>query len=210
MKTRNISLTLMKAKEWYNSDSAELKEIALQAYTEEELTVSEWYNIKTFWDAVWALDLTKTRVLTAINNIQCMEVNSYVKRHLIAVYELDIIRMALNKGWNPKMTKGTIYYPNVRFYIAGAESREAAENNDWEVKEIFKTDGKKYSLVGGDCNSYYGTGISIFGQRYGSICPNVSLLCCKSKEIAQHMSRYFAKEIFEACYAHHVGTYEWV
>lgn len=36
MITRNISLTLEKAKEWYNSDSAELKEVALQAYTKEE------------------------------------------------------------------------------------------------------------------------------------------------------------------------------
>lgn len=37
MESRNISLTLEKAREWYNSGSADLREVALQAYTEEEL-----------------------------------------------------------------------------------------------------------------------------------------------------------------------------
>ena len=35
MESRNIALTLEKAKEWYNSGSSDLKEVALQAYTEE-------------------------------------------------------------------------------------------------------------------------------------------------------------------------------
>ena len=39
-KERNITLTLDKAKEWYNK-GGELKEIALQAFTEEELTKVE-------------------------------------------------------------------------------------------------------------------------------------------------------------------------
>ena len=37
MMTRNVTLTLEKAREWFNSGNAELKEIALQAFTEKEL-----------------------------------------------------------------------------------------------------------------------------------------------------------------------------
>lgn len=40
MESRNITLTLDKAKEWYKQ-GGELKEVALQAYTEEELTNDE-------------------------------------------------------------------------------------------------------------------------------------------------------------------------
>ena len=35
---RNITVTLEKAREWYNSGNTSLKEIALQAFSKEELT----------------------------------------------------------------------------------------------------------------------------------------------------------------------------
>lgn len=35
---RNIKITLEKAKEWYNSNNESLKDIALQAFSEKELT----------------------------------------------------------------------------------------------------------------------------------------------------------------------------
>ena len=37
MKERNITITLDKAREWYNSENESLKEIALQAFNESEL-----------------------------------------------------------------------------------------------------------------------------------------------------------------------------
>ena len=33
---RNITITLKKAREWYNGDNKSLREVALQAFTEEE------------------------------------------------------------------------------------------------------------------------------------------------------------------------------
>lgn len=68
---------------------------------------------------------------------------------------------------------------------------------------------KKYTLVGGDY--YYNCdGLANFSCGDGVVLPNLGLLGCKSREIAEHMSRYFSKEIFEAAYAHHVGAYQWV
>ena len=73
---RNITLTLDKAKEWYNK-GGELKEIALQAYSEEELTkielpksweefckqgnpIASWrYNIPTKYEALHKLELLR-------------------------------------------------------------------------------------------------------------------------------------------------------
>lgn len=42
MEKRNVTVTLDKAREWFNSGNASLKEIALQAFNEDELA----YNFK--------------------------------------------------------------------------------------------------------------------------------------------------------------------
>ena len=52
---RNITITLEKAREWYNSDYSSLKEIALQAFSKEELTGFDLKKIKTFKDALTVL-----------------------------------------------------------------------------------------------------------------------------------------------------------
>lgn len=208
METRNIALTLEKAREWYNSGSSDLKEVALQAYTEEELKLPEWKNIKTFENACRAINLDLIQVRYDFSKFEGLGGN--LGNHLRAIYKLDIIRKALNKGWNLKMTEGNVYYPYVQFYPTSDKVKEAARNNDGEVKKTFKADGKGYFLVGGGCRLSYGLGMGGFNSGSGDTCACVGLLGCKSKEIAKHMSRYFAKEIFEACYAHHVEIYEWI
>ena len=45
---RNITVTLEKAREWYNSGYSSLKEIALQAFSKEELIGFDFTKIKTF------------------------------------------------------------------------------------------------------------------------------------------------------------------
>lgn len=55
METRNITVTLEKAKEWYNSGDATLKEVALQAFNKDEL-VHNFKNIITFKGACEALN----------------------------------------------------------------------------------------------------------------------------------------------------------
>lgn len=210
MEARNIALTLKKAREWYNSGSSDLKEVALQAYTEEELTIPDFTEIKDFWSAVRTLGLNRCSVQDDLSRfITAYGFEGDTISHLRAIYKLDIIRKALNKGWNPKMTEDTVYYPHVQFYPAGNKAKEAARNNGWDVKETFKADGEEYSLIGGDYNSCC-VGLGTFGYGFGDVKACPGLLGCKSREIAQHMSRYFAKEIFEACYTHHIGTYKWV
>lgn len=206
MESRNIALTLEKAREWYNSGSADLREVALQAYTKDELTIPEWKNIKTLRDACVALGIYDRSVSLHLGGVG---ETSYFD-HLEAINKLDIIRKALNGDWKPSLVQGSVYYPYVRFYPAGQKAREVvSENKEWKLGESFIADGKKYTLVGGVCASSC-VGLAVFGYGYGDVHPDLGLLGCKSREIAEHMSRYFSKEIFEATYAHHVGTYEWV
>jgi hypothetical protein len=202
METRNISLTLEKAKEWYNSNSADLKEVALQAYSEQELKIKDWERIKTFKDACDALGIDSSFELNGA-------VSKYgFRKHLTALYKLDIIRQALNKNYKPSLVHGTVYYPWIRFYKNYDDVKKVVKNSDWELCGKVEIEGTSYYLIINDYDKCNG-GISIFGCDYGAIYANLGLLCCESKEIAQHMGKYFAKEIFDAMYVQH-NNYDWV
>ena len=206
METRNVTLTLQKAKEFYNSGNAALKEVALMAFTKEELTIPEWQNIKTFEDACKSLGLNMDFVNFALCNMENIE--GGFGKHLIAIYKLDIIRKALNGAdWKPKMTEGNIYYGHVRFY-----KKSSDVPSDKKIIGNFIANGQKYLLVGGFGDFGYCDGFGNFYSGFGHSYLNASLglLCCKSEDIAQYMSEKFGKLIFDACYAHHIGSYKWL
>ena len=115
METRNVTLTLQKAKEFYNSGNAALKEVALQAFTQEELTTPNYTDIRTFEDACVAIGLPMYKANAYIKAI-LLKGEVGISQHLVAIYKLDIIRKALNGAdWKPKMIEGEIYYGWVRF-----------------------------------------------------------------------------------------------
>lgn len=205
MKTRNVTLTLQKAKEFYNSGNAALKEVALQAFTKKELT-TKYTDIKTFEDACLALGMNINKVARDLNNLTCLE--GGLGEHLRAIYKLDIIRKALNDAdWKPKMAEGNIYYGWVKFY---KKSSDIPHNK--KIIGKFIADEQKYLLVGGFLSYRFYSGLGDFSSwcGYGYSDASLGLLYCKSAEIAKYMSEQFGKIIFEACYAHHVGSYQWI
>lgn len=205
MESRNISLTLEKAREWYNSGSADLREVALQAYTEEELKKKSFRDIKTFEDACYAI------MLHPYTEGELIEKIEEVSKASAAAYKLNIIRKALNKGQKMEFTKGTIYYPYTPFVTRNSTyyNDELRDGSMVEVAQ-FMSNGEVYKLLGGYA-SYGNAGLGAFysSNGVGGSVANIGFLGCASKEIAEHMSRYFAKEIFEAKYGDLVN-YEWV
>lgn len=206
MESRNISLTLEKAREWYNSGSADLREVALRAYTEEELKKKSFRDIKTFEDACYTIMLhpyTEGRLIEKIEE---------VSKASAAAYKLNIIRKALNKGQKMEFTKGTIYYPYTPFVIRKSTyyNDELRDGSTVKVAQ-FMSNGEVYKLLGGHAINGGDAGLGGFdsGDGVGYSDAYVGFLGCASREIAEHMSRYFAKEIFEAKYGDLVN-YEWV
>lgn len=204
MEKRTITLTLEKAKEFYNSGNEALKKVALQAFTVAELEAIDYRSITTFEDACESLNMRMSAVKADIYALETLE--GELGKHLTAIYKIDIIRRALNGDWKPDMKKGKIYYPWVKFY------HPDIKNLRGEHIATLKINGREYLLHGGftSCSSL--DGLSEFSSSCGSgfSNPKVGLLACKSEEIAHHMSKYFGKLIFDACYAQHIGTYEWV
>ena len=206
MESRNISLTLEKARGWYNSGSADLREVALQAYTEEELKKKSFRDIKTFEDACYTIMLhpyTEGKLIEKIEE---------VSKASAAAYKLNIIREALNKGQKMEFTKDTIYYPHTPF-VTRKSTYYNDELRDGSIVEVaqFMSNGEVYKLLGGRASNGGSAGLGRFDSDdgVGYSYANIGFLGCASKEIAEHMSRYFAKEIFEAKYGDLIN-YEWV
>ena len=202
MKERNVTITLDKAIEWFNSSNATLKEIALQAFGKEELTAFDFTRIKTFKDACNTLSIDRK----AANYL--VRVMNRISKASVAMFKLNIIRKALNLGQDLHLTKDPkdshLYYPyNPLVNKSSLYYRSELDSGEMEVIGKVKSEGILYNVLGGVAGSRCGTGFSCF-RPYGDVGfadADVGFLGCASQEIAQHFGRYFGMLITEAKYA---------
>ena len=198
MKERNITVTLDKAKEWFNSGNATLKEIALQAFDKDELAYN-FKNITTFKKACEALNLDYMSCLINANNI------ATISKASAAMFELNIIRKALNLGQDLHLTKPKdryIYYPYNPFVTKSSTCYKNVINSyKMEVIGKIKSEGEEYNVLGGHASNG-SANLGDFGSRsgVGYADTNIGFLGCANKEIAQHFGKYFGMLITEAKY----------
>lgn len=200
MKERNVTVTFNKAKEWFNSGNATLREIALQAFDKDELTYN-FKNITTFKKACEALGLNYDDMFYITENI------ATISKASAAMFKLNIIRKALNFGQDLYLTKDPedsyIYYPYNPFVTKSSTYYESEINSD-KMKVIgkIKSEGEEYNVLGGDAYSGGSAGLGDFGSGngVGGADADVGFLGCANKEIAQHLGKYFGMLITEAKY----------
>ena len=200
MEERNITVTLNKAKEWFNSGNATLKEIALQAFDKDELTYN-FKNITTFKKACEALGLNYDDMFYSIKKI------ATISKASAAMFKLNIIRKALNLGQDLHLTKNPkdsyIYYPYNPFVIKSSTyCNSDIKSGKMEVIGKIKSEGEEYNVLGG--SAYYcgfaGLGYFSSTDGVGRAYANLGFLGCANKEIAQHLGKYFGMIITEAKY----------
>lgn len=202
MESRLISIDLKKAKEWYKSDNEDLKDIAIQAFKEEELQEEEddesWKNIKSFTDACIALDIPTTSYIFSPDG------NSATGKWLTTLYKLHIIQKALNGNW--VVDSNTEYYNIPEVMICVSDRADDHTFDDREIVGTFMLNNSKYLLIGNMEDHMYN---SYSCQDYNYLNTFGSLLACKNENIAKHLSKYFAREILEAqCIMNE--TYKWL
>lgn len=200
MEERNITITLNKAKEWFNSENATLKEIALQAFDKDELTFN-FKRITTFKKACNALGLNSDDMFSIIKNI------ATISKASAAMFKLNIIRKALNLGQDLHLTKNPkdsyIYYPYNPFITKSCTYYKSVINSGkMEVIGKIKSDGKEYNVLGGDAAPDVNTGLGSFTfyDEVGFADTSIGFPGCANKEIAQHLGKYFGILITEAKY----------
>lgn len=197
---RNITVTLEKAKEWYNSGDATLKEIALQAFSRDEI-IYPFTEIKSLNTACIVLGLDYRAILAEVESIQ------KISKASAAMFKLNIIRKALNLGQDLYLTKDPedshIHYPyNPLVMENSAYYKSELNSGKMEVIGKIKSEGTLYNVLGGCAGCCSGTGFSCF-RHYGSVGfadAVVGVFGCANEEIAQHFSTYFGMLITEAKY----------
>lgn len=199
---RNVSITLEKAQEWYNSGNDSLKEIALQAFNESELKFN-FRRIKSLSDACSVLGLDYNVILSETCYMKS------ISRASAAMFNLNIIKKALNLGKELSFTKNPedsyICYP-FNPIIRKDSTYYSDEIKEGRIKIVgkFKVEGEIYLILGDSaiasltCSS----GLGAFNPKNGSgqAFSNIAFLGCASREIAEHFSRYFGTLITEAKY----------
>lgn len=207
METRNVNVTLEKAKEWYKK-GGDLKEVALQAFTEEELKPYDFRQVTSFQKACEVLGIPTGGITPLGYILSTMEENTKFTRATIAMLKLNIIRQALNLGHKMDFKKGTIWYPYTPAILPN--NSYCKDSYEVEVAKV-KIGCDTFTLLGGCANHGATAGLGSFFSNYGvaSSYATVGFLGCATKEIAQHMGKHFAKLIFEAKYGDTVD-YKWV
>ena len=200
MNTRNVAVTLKKAREWYNSGNATLKEVALQAFKEEELKPS-FKDIKTFHDACKALGINYESAFDTAENI------AKYSRASAAMFKLNIIRKALNLGQDLHLTKNPkdsyICHPYNPFTTTDSTCfSNEIKSGFMEIIGKIKSEGVIYYVLCGRADGGSGEGLGYFlsDSSKGHAFTNSGFLGCASKEIAQHLGKYFGMLITEAKY----------
>lgn len=200
--TRNITVTLEKARKWYCSKDAILNELALQAFTEQELCAYDFTQIKDFEDALTFLlysESTKVYIRNTINDI------SMYSKASAAMAKLNIVKKALNVGQDLHFTKDPeksyIYYPRNQIIIDYSNYYDKEiESGEIEIIGKFKCEGEKYLVLCGKtyASEYFGLGNFFCYGTVGKVDANLAFLGCASKGIAQHFGKYFGMLITEA------------
>ena len=201
MKTHKmIDVTINEAKEWYNSGNETLVELALKAFSKDELT----YNFKaitTFKKACEVLGLNYDDMFYITKNI------ATISKASAAMYKLNIIRKALNSGYDLHLTKDPedsyIYYPYNPFVTKSSTYYKSDINSGkMEVIGKIKSEGKEYNVLGGraDNGGYSGLGCFSSVTGVGLAHADFGFLGCANKEIAKHLGKHFGMLITEAKY----------
>ena len=98
MEKRNITVSLEEARSWYNGENQILRKLALQAYTEAEL--SEPQNFK---EVLESLGVQSLNVGMKVNGkeVSSVEIGNELATHI----RLMFIAKYFNGTWNPEMDK---------------------------------------------------------------------------------------------------------
>lgn len=156
----------------------------------EEINILE--RVKSFEDACKVLNLDSEAILEG-----CFD------NQEVALRKLKVILKALNEGHKFDLVKGAVFYPWIR--IVREDSISNYRGSDYTRNYKISYNRKTYFLVGGLAACGSGGGLACFYSSggIGLSDAHFGLLSCKTREIAQYVSRNFSRLIFEACYAHH-------
>ena len=198
---KKIDLTLDEARELYKGGNKTVKEFVLRAFSEDELSENYFGKVKSFEDAMTVLGMSIDDGNSIVNILK------ETSKAMAAMYKLNIIRKALNLGYDLHLTKdkegSCIYYPYNPFVTKSSTYYDDdLSSGEQEVIGKIKNEGEEYDILGGCATDGGCAGLGIF---YSDVCvgkasASVGYLGCANEDIAKHFGKYFGMLITESKY----------
>ena len=165
--------------------------------------VKYWKNITTFTDA--CLYLKRNGLCQdLLNEALKAPANSYLKT--LAKYR--IIQAALTNNEERHLITGEGWFPVVQFCELGKEKNCRGD----KILGYIESKGQKFTVVGGSAyggsNAGLGSFISMLAVSDSFMC--VGFLSVSSQEIAEHISKYFGRLLFEVHYGGVNCNWKWI
>lgn len=163
-----------------------------------------WKTITTFGDALIYVRNYLPECKDLLISYNKSIPGSY--EHSVVCYR--IVVAALTNNEKRHLTTGNRWYPVVQF------CRPKDKDNCWGSVLIgtIESEGERYSVVGG--SALYGAtaGLGYFTSSNGvsDSSAGIGFRSVSSKEIAQHISTYFGKLLFDVCYGGTNCDWKWV
>ena len=196
---KKIDLTLDEARELYKGGNKTLKEIALRAFSEDELNENYFSEITTFEDAVGTIGMNLNWALRMVEELETASKAS------AAMFKLNIIRKALNSGQDINLTKdpkdSCIHYPCIPLITKDSTYYyDELVSGEMEIIGRFRYKNNEYYVLcgGASANIYDGLGGFNFTSGTSFADANFAFLGCANEEIAKHFGKYFGVLITEA------------
>lgn len=166
-------------------------------------------------DPHWKSITTLADALTYVRKYlpECEDLLTSYTRAMPGSYEFDvvcyrIVVAALTNNEKRHLTTGDKWYPIVQF------CRPKNKENCWGDTLIgtIESEGVRYSVVGGgaDCGADAGLGYFHSNGGVSFSDADIGFQSVSSKEIAQHISTYFGKLLFDVCYGGTNCGWKWV
>ena len=163
-----------------------------------------WKHITTFEDALFYVKNYLPECKDLLISYNKSIPDSY--EHSVVCYR--IVVAALTNNEKRHLTTGDKWYPVVQF------CRPKDRNNCWGSVLIgtIESEGARYSVVGGSADGGASAGLGPFHSFYGvsDSYADIGFRSVSSKEIAQHISTYFGKLLFDVHYGGTNCDWKWV
>ncbi len=124
------------------------------------------------------------------------------------LYTYRMIVAVLTNNEKNHLTKGNVYYPFVQFCEPNKVKNCAGDT----VVGYIKADGRKFAVVGGCALVGGGVGLGCFFSCCGvtDAWIAVGFRSVSSSRIANHISKYFGRLVFDIMYGESNCDYEWI
>lgn len=126
-------------------------------------------------------------------------------RQICAIYKMKIVLGAVNQDYTFNLISGEVWYPYVRFIGKSVVDRRIYSEESRILD--FNYEDRTFTLVGGCANSGANTGLGYYNTAdfVGDSCADIGFFACHNRQIACHVSKYFAALVFDCCFARELG-----